>query len=119
MFETLAVLVALKLWSGHAAQGRLRLSVKSDSLTAISAVLKGCGRGWVVNALAAQITLVLTENALPTPDVTHVAGVDNKIADALSRLSEGADCLDANCARRRTVPRRDGRLLRLAAYTLK
>ena len=24
-------------------------------------------------------------------DVTHVAGVDNKIADALSRLSEGAD----------------------------
>ena len=24
-------------------------------------------------------------------DVTHVAGVDNNIADALSRLSEGAD----------------------------
>ena len=56
VFETLAVLIALKLWAGHAAQGRLRLSVKSDSITAISAVLKGCGRGRVVNALAAEIT---------------------------------------------------------------
>ena len=117
MFETLAVLVALKLWSGHAAQGRLRLSVKSDSLTAISAVLKGCGRGRD-NALAAQIIIVLAENALPTPEGTHVAEVDNKIADALGRLSEGADFPDVGSARRRTVPRRDGRLLRLAQYTL-
>ena len=67
--------------------------------------------------MAAEITLVLAENALPTPDVTHVAGVDNKIADALD-LSEGADFPDVGRARRRTVPRRDGRLLRLAQYTL-
>ena len=34
----MAVLVAFKLWAGHAAQGRPRLSVKSDNITAIIAV---------------------------------------------------------------------------------
>ena len=51
-------------------------------------------------------------------DVTHVAGVDNKIADALSRLSEGADFPDVGSARRRPDPRHDRRLLRLAEDTL-
>ena len=49
VFETLAILLALKLWAGHAAQGRLRLSVRSDSVTAISAVIKCCARGRVIN----------------------------------------------------------------------
>ena len=40
VFETSAVLVALTLWAGHAAQGRPRLSVKSDNITAIIAVLR-------------------------------------------------------------------------------
>ena len=43
--RNLAVLVALRLRAGHAAQGRLRLIVKSDSITAIIAVLKGGERG--------------------------------------------------------------------------
>ena len=45
--RNLAVLVALRLWAGHAAQGRLRLCVKSDNIAAIIAVLKGGegGRG--------------------------------------------------------------------------
>ena len=85
----------------------------------MSAVIKCCARGRVINALSAGIALIMEEHALPTPDVTHVAGMDNKMADALSRLAEGADFPDVGSAKRRTVPRRDGRLLRLSQYTLK
>ena len=42
-----------------------------------------------LDALAA-LPYLSVAHALPTPDVTHVAGLDNTIADALSRLAVGA-----------------------------
>ena len=93
----------------------MRLSVRSDSVTAISAVTKLSARTSVLNALGAEMALILEENECSHPEVAHVSGVSNKVADALSRLAITGEKIPEACvgARQRVAPRRDSRLLRL------
>jgi hypothetical protein len=86
-WEALAVLVAMRLWR-EAIDTRLSVEVRSDSLAALGAIAKrtaaptATGLGLVVAELA------LDEAELDTGiDVlTHIPGISNTWADALSRL---------------------------------
>ena len=63
-----AILIALKLGAAHAAHRRLRLPARSDSVTAISAVTKLSARTSVLNALGAEMALILEENECSHPE---------------------------------------------------
>ena len=87
-FEALAVLVALRTWVPHWIGTRSRLTVRSDSVSALVLVLKLKAAGRGPNLIAREIALDMAE-AIYQPEVLeHVPGISNKVCDQLSRLYE-------------------------------
>ena len=87
-WEALAILVAIRIWSQHLTTGRIVLSVKSDSITALTVVLEAKGRGPSVALIAREIALDLASATFVPSVVEHIPGASNVISDALSRLQE-------------------------------
>ena len=86
-WESLVALCALRLWAPKWRQRRNRLSVKSDSVTALKTTLNtkaaGCGP-----ALKARKLGLVVADALYTPNViANLPGVASVIADRLSRVT--------------------------------
>ncbi|CAE8627265.1 unnamed protein product [Polarella glacialis] len=83
--ECLALLQALRLWKTSWAAVRVQLIVRSDNVTALfmAAYLKGRGHG--VRTVARELALDLGDGSFAPDLVVHLPGVDNDIADALSR----------------------------------
>jgi hypothetical protein len=83
--ECLALLQALRLWKTSWATVRVQLIVRSDNVTALfmTADLKGRGHG--VRTVARELALDLGDGSFAPDLVVHLPGVDNDIADALSR----------------------------------
>ena len=85
-WEGLAMLVALRLWANEWLQGRVRLRVRGDSVTMLTAVMhmKANANSSLV-LIAREVALDVAESAY-APDVGgHLPGDANTTADALSR----------------------------------
>ena len=87
-FEAFAALIALRLWSPLWKGERMTLSIKSDSVSALSLVLNLRTSGFGCNLVAREIALDVAEMAYRPDVVEHVRGVSNISADCLSRLCQ-------------------------------
>jgi len=85
LWEALAVLVAVQLWAPL--RGRWAVWVRSDSLATLLALRSLKARSTALNILVREFALLVAELDLELVALTHVPGVANGWADALSRLS--------------------------------
>ena len=83
--EALAVLVALRLWKDRWLHTRVTLKVKSDSISALVLCLDFKTRGKGTCILAREVALDVACNEYSPNIVQHIPGIDNIIADPLSR----------------------------------
>ena len=86
--EALAVLVALRCWK-HRWKGRpILLKVKSDSISALVLTLNLKTRGKGAGIVARELALDVAASEYAPHIAEHIPGVDNILADALSRRFE-------------------------------
>ena len=85
-WETLAVLVALRIWANFFRDRRVRLRVRSDSSAALSLAIKMASTSPIMNGLGAEIALTLELYDLEELFTEHLPGKLNVRADILSRV---------------------------------
>ena len=85
VWESLAALVALRLWRQHWAQERCCLLARGDSVTMLTLVarLKGTAPG--ISLIGRELALEFVASAYRPILAEHIPGVANSWADALSR----------------------------------
>lgn len=87
IWESLAALVALRIWKHRWTQGRILLEVSGDSVAMLTLVLRMRARSGSpgLGIVAREIAFDVAE-AVYTPDLaTHIPGIANVAADMLSR----------------------------------
>ncbi len=89
-WEALCILIALRVWSRVWRDLRFSLRVRSDSVSALTMVLKckSAGRGSAL--VAAELALDIAHTCYRPDIAEHLPGVSNTWADALSRLRDPA-----------------------------
>ena len=87
-WEALALLVALRLWAPLWKGKRVVITVRSDSVSALSAALNLSSQGANANMLAREMALDIAESLYNPAVLAHIPGVCNVIADVLSRWHE-------------------------------
>ena len=85
VWEALALLVALRLWRGSLDPSEC-FEVRSDSLGALGATLKGSAGTPKLNMVVSEIMLDEAELSARIEVLEHIPGVSNLWPDALSRL---------------------------------
>jgi hypothetical protein len=88
-FELLAALCALFVWKQRLQQTRTAFILQMDSMAALQAAIKMASPVPTVNALGAEISLLLEELQTEVLTGEHWRNSLNIEADALSRLQEG------------------------------
>ena len=83
--ETLAVLLALKIWKDQLASCHLELQVQSDSMVALSTSQKLSNPNAALNFIGAEIAIQCEAIGVEGLRATHIPGVANEVADYLSR----------------------------------
>jgi hypothetical protein len=90
LWESLAALVALRVWKHTWTSGRMRLKVRGDNMTMLSLLVRlrpptdSPGLGLIAREMALDIG-----EAVYAPDISeHLPGVANMVADSLSRKFE-------------------------------
>ena len=84
--EALAVLVGLRQWAPRWRKKRLLLRVRSDSISALTALMYCRASGKGTNVIAKELALDIAEAVYRPTVAEHIPGVTNIAADALSRL---------------------------------
>ena len=84
-WEALAVLVAVRAWRSLWPQGR-RLALRSDSLSTLNALTKMASPSKGLNLILQEIALEEAGQVWGFESLTHIPGMANTWADALSRL---------------------------------
>ncbi|KAF4675613.1 hypothetical protein FOL46_000804 [Perkinsus olseni] len=109
VWELLAVLVAIRLWSSRI-PSNVRVMCESDSVVALSAASRLRSKSPSLNCIAQELALhCAVVGVWYQIKFGHVAGVRNQIADDLSRLKEGRQvpsCLEG--VSRTKCDKRDG-----------
>ncbi len=85
LWECLAVLAAIDVWSTQWQQDRIVLKVPGDNIGALTLLLKMGPATPSLAIVARELALKLIELPFP-PDAVHTPGVANGIADKLSRV---------------------------------
>ena len=85
VWECLAVLIALDLWSSKWTDARINLQVRSDNVTALTLLVKMRPGSPQIAIIAREIALKLVEFSFP-PDAMHTPGIAHVLADELSRI---------------------------------
>ena len=87
IWESLCVLVALRLWRVLWTQRQVTLSLKSDNMAALvlAAKLKASGSR---SLIARELALLYSESSFEPRWTVHLPGVLNIVPDALSRLTD-------------------------------
>ena len=80
--------MALRGWASHWHGRRLRLRVKSDSVSALILVLRMKTSGRASGIIAREVALDVAASCYAPALAEHVPGVANVVADALSRRFE-------------------------------
>ena len=83
--EALAVLVALRAWKNQWIHKRVMLKIKSDSISALVIAFKLKTKGSGSGTIAREVALDIACSEYQPHIVEHIPGVDNVIADELSR----------------------------------
>ena len=110
--EALGVLVALRLWAPLWKGKRINLSVKMDSVSALTILLKCKSAGEAPSVVAREVALDMASSIYIPNVMQHVPGVANVMADALSRWHDPG--------RQRQLPARlRGASLRIVAPRLR
>jgi hypothetical protein len=96
--EALVVLVALRAWKDRWLHQRVVLRVKSDNISALVMCLKLKTDGFGTGIVAREMALDIACSEYKPQIAEHIPGVDNIIADALSRrLQPGAHVQLPHC----------------------
>jgi hypothetical protein len=82
-WEALCVLVALRAWEDKIDEG---IALRSDSLATLGALAKLSSPAPGINAVLRDIALLRSRSGNCVASLTHIPGVANTWADALSRL---------------------------------
>ena len=83
VLETLAKLVALRLWTGEWKLARTTLAIESDSITTLTLVMFCRAQGVTVGLLSREIALDIAECESRPVLADRIAGGANITADAL------------------------------------
>jgi hypothetical protein len=83
--EALVVLVALRAWKDRWVHQRVLLRVKSDNISALVMCLRLKTDGYGTGIVARELALDVACSEYRPQIAEHIPGVDNVIADALSR----------------------------------
>jgi hypothetical protein len=102
VWECLAVLVALDLWSNHWTDARINLQIRGDNVTALTLLVKMRPGSPKIAIIAREIALKLVQFSFP-PDAMHTPGVAHVLADELSRVHAPGGCGDASLYRHRAL----------------
>ena len=86
IWESLCLLVALKLWLSAWGDKKVNISIKSDNMAALSLAAKMKSK--VSSLIAKEVALIISKAAFRPRLVVHVPGVMNLSADSLSRLED-------------------------------
>jgi hypothetical protein len=84
-WEAMAVLVAVRVLRPRS--GRVRIRLRSDSLSTLFAVSSMKAKAPGLSLIMAELALERAELEVDISECVHIPGVANTIADALSRLS--------------------------------
>ena len=85
LWECLAILVAIDIWSKLWNQQRIILKVRSDNVGALTLLLKMRPANATIAKVARELALRLADLSFP-PDAMHTPGVAHVLADRLSRV---------------------------------
>ena len=85
VWEALAILVAVVLWTDIWKQQRIVFKVKSDNVTALTLLIKMRTSSSTLAVIARELALRLVDLSFP-PDAAHTPGVGHIFADKLSRV---------------------------------
>mgnify|MGYP000034547704 CR=1 FL=1 len=90
VWESLALLVALKTWTAPLIGRRFswRVTLKGDNVTALNLVLRMKAPAGALKAIAKEVAMVLSESPYRPASALHIPGLTNTLADALSRKFE-------------------------------
>ena len=89
LWETFTLLKALEVWIRLFASNSVALQVRGDALGVLRAVIAKRARSPAVNLAIAEINLILAPTHFELV-AEHIWSEKNDVADALSRLHEGA-----------------------------
>ena len=87
ILESLAILVALRLWSNESVNRCIRLTIRGDNVGALTLVMRMRPANAQQAIISREIALETANCAFP-PLVVHTPGVAHKIADELSRVND-------------------------------
>ena len=102
IWECLAVLIALDLWSHQWTDARINLQIRGDNVTALTLLVKMRPGSPKIAIIAREIALKLVEFSFP-PDALHTPGVAHILADELSRIHAPGGCGDVSEYRHRAL----------------
>ena len=88
LLETIAVLIAVRLWLGKVRAHLWTVVVRTDSTAALGAATRMRSPDPRMNAVVRELALDLAEGRYPLDVVDHVSGVDNEVADWCSRTAQ-------------------------------
>lgn len=86
--EVLALAVAMRAWLPRWAGARATVTVRSDSVAAVGAFLKGGSAKPSINRIVRAVALDIASSRYGVDFAKHLPGKANLLADSLSRLSE-------------------------------
>jgi hypothetical protein len=84
VWESLVVLIAVRLWLEYIQAHRVSLQVRGDNVGALMLLIKMRPRTPTLAIIARELALSLAFMAFP-PKVMHTPGIAHKLADHLSR----------------------------------
>jgi hypothetical protein len=83
--EALATLVAMRAWCSMWVQERARIKVRRDSISALVLCLNLKTKGAGTTLIAREVALDIADALYAPHIVEHIPGLDNTVADMLSR----------------------------------
>ena len=86
VLEALALLVALREWASHWTNRRVQLSVRSDNMAALAMVCRMQPHSEQMGIVAREMALDICQSSISPDECSHIPGLANKAADALSRV---------------------------------
>ena len=90
MWESLNILIALREWREWWKNGRVKLAVKSDNVTALSLLTKLKGSSASLNVVARELALEFGDCSFAPTVVSHAPGITLSTVDYLSRRYQPA-----------------------------
>ncbi|KAF4652032.1 hypothetical protein FOL47_011296 [Perkinsus chesapeaki] len=91
VWEFLAILIAVKLWSRRVPSNAIILC-ESDSVAALGAASSLRSKSAKLNIIAQELALhCAVQGRWYNIEFRHISGTDNQLADCLSRLSDGRE----------------------------